>query len=91
MLLASKFVELDMQKFFFPFSFNLESSITHELGILTFSMHEVDRYGIATVVERAIESINPRFVLYHKEINCTSVLLRKIMLLKRLISLGTSS
>ncbi|XP_066922571.1 arginase-1-like [Clytia hemisphaerica] len=37
-----------------------EYSITHELGILTFSMHEVDRYGIATVVERAIESINPR-------------------------------
>ena len=39
------------------------SSITHDLGILTFSMHEVDRYGIATVVERAIESINPRFVI----------------------------
>jgi hypothetical protein len=28
-------------------------------------MHEVDRYGIATVVERAIESINPRFVFYY--------------------------
>lgn len=37
-----------------------EYNITHELGILTFSMHEVDRYGISTVVERAIESINPR-------------------------------
>lgn len=37
-----------------------EYTITHELGILTFSMHEVDRYGISTVVERAIESINPR-------------------------------
>jgi len=37
-----------------------EYMLTHELGILTFSMHEVDRYGISTVVERAIESINPR-------------------------------
>ena len=37
------------------------STITNELGILTFSMHEVDRYGISTVVERAVESVNPRY------------------------------
>lgn len=37
-----------------------EQQITHDLGIMTFSMHEVDRYGISTVVERAIESINPK-------------------------------
>jgi len=37
-----------------------EHQITHDLGIMTFSMHEVDRYGISTVVERAIESINPK-------------------------------
>lgn len=24
-------------------------------------MHEVDRYGISTVVERAVESVNPRY------------------------------
>ena len=37
-----------------------EHLYTHDLGIMTFSMHEIDRYGIATVVERAIESINPK-------------------------------
>ena len=36
------------------------SKITEELGIMTFSMYEVDRYGISSVVERAIEAINPR-------------------------------
>lgn len=35
--------------------------MTHKYGILTFSMHEVDRYGISTVMERAVESINPRY------------------------------
>ena len=36
-----------------------EKKILREHGIKAFSMHEVDKYGIAKVVEMAIEHVSP--------------------------------
>jgi arginase len=36
-----------------------EKRILKENGIRAFSMHEVDRYGIGTVVELALDHVNP--------------------------------
>jgi len=37
-----------------------EYDLAQKLGIISFSMYHVDKYGIATVIERAIEVVNPR-------------------------------
>lgn len=36
-----------------------EKKILKEHGIISFSMHEVDRYGIGKVVELALNHVNP--------------------------------
>jgi arginase len=36
-----------------------EKKILKENGIIAFSMHEVDRYGIGKVVELALDHVNP--------------------------------
>jgi len=37
-----------------------EYEITEEMGIAVFSMHDVDHLGIANVIERAVEMVNPK-------------------------------
>ena len=36
--------------------------IIEELGITAFSMQEVDRYGIKTVLDMALEAVDPEYV-----------------------------
>jgi len=38
----------------------VEYEVTEELGIPVFSMHDVDQIGISSVIERAIELVNPK-------------------------------